>query len=162
MAMGRPKKAEHLKLIKGDYYATEKGFVFSKKNNKILKPYTDRRGYLRVSLSVNGIIYKYLLHRLIAEAFHGPSDLTVDHIDNNKKNNRPENLQYLSALDNHKKATKDGAIHSGTTHYSSTLSPKQIQEIRSSTLPQHIIGKKFNLCQSVISRIKNNRTYKND
>ena len=43
------------------------------------------------------------VHRIVATAFHGkaPSDQhVVDHIDTNRQNNRPENLQWLTRLEN--------------------------------------------------------------
>ncbi len=51
--------------------------------------------------------YLYLgserVHRIVATAFHGnaPSpDHVVDHIDTNRQNNRPENLRWLTRLEN--------------------------------------------------------------
>lgn len=43
------------------------------------------------------------VHRIIATAYHGeaPSEKhVVDHIDTNRKNNRPENLRWLTRLEN--------------------------------------------------------------
>ena len=43
------------------------------------------------------------VHRIVATAFHGeaPSDQhVVDHIDTNRQNNRPENLRWLTHLEN--------------------------------------------------------------
>ena len=43
------------------------------------------------------------VHRIVATAFHGqaPSDQhVVDHIDTNRRNNRPENLRWLTKLEN--------------------------------------------------------------
>lgn len=54
-----------------------------------------RTGYLEIA-SVR-------IHRIVATAFHGkPSSklLVVDHIDTNKHNNRPENLRWVTRLEN--------------------------------------------------------------
>lgn len=43
------------------------------------------------------------VHRLVAMAFHGMPEnesLVVDHIDENRQNNRPENLRWLTRLEN--------------------------------------------------------------
>ena len=43
------------------------------------------------------------VHRIVAFAFHGnpPTDQhVVDHIDTNRRNNRPENLRWLTRLEN--------------------------------------------------------------
>jgi hypothetical protein len=46
---------------------------------------------------------KVRVHRLVATAFHGPAPeptYVVDHIDTNCRNNRPENLRWLTRLEN--------------------------------------------------------------
>jgi len=43
------------------------------------------------------------VHRVVATAFHGPAPSdqhVVDHIDTNRQNNRPENLRWLTKLEN--------------------------------------------------------------
>lgn len=43
------------------------------------------------------------IHRIVATAFHGEpptKEHVVDHIDTNKKNNRPENLRWVTRLEN--------------------------------------------------------------
>ena len=43
------------------------------------------------------------VHRIVATAFHGVppnKEYVVDHIDTNRRNNRPENLRWLSRLEN--------------------------------------------------------------
>lgn len=69
--------------------------------SKQLKPVVHTTGYLRVSLGRGN--YKYV-HRLVALMFHAnPEGLPqVDHIDGNRKNNRAENLRWVSVKDNAK------------------------------------------------------------
>ena len=55
----------------------------------------ERTGYLEIA-SVR-------IHRIVATAFHGEpptKEHVVDHIDTNKQNNRPENLRWVTRLEN--------------------------------------------------------------
>lgn len=67
---------------------------------RYLKPHTNKRGRKSVILSKNGITKKYFVHRLVAGAFLGPSELTVNHIDENPSNNCVENLEYMTVKEN--------------------------------------------------------------
>lgn len=42
------------------------------------------------------------VHYVVAQVFHGrrPEGLVIDHIDNDKTNNRPENLRYITTKQN--------------------------------------------------------------
>lgn len=64
-------------------------------------------GY-RVSLWKNGKSKDWLVARLVAMTFFGPSDLTVNHIDGNRFNNCVENLEYVSLAENIKKGFETG------------------------------------------------------
>lgn len=55
--------------------------------------------------SQNGYMYiaSVRIHRIVATAFHGEPptpEHVVDHIDTNRRNNRPENLRWLTRLEN--------------------------------------------------------------
>lgn len=59
------------------------------------------KDYDTVALTdINGNIKKHYVHRLVAAAFYGESDLVVDHIDGDTKNNHVSNLRYCIASEN--------------------------------------------------------------
>lgn len=68
----------------------------------ILKHYVNNRGYHQVTLYKGKERHKYLVHRLVAEAFL-PNEKNlpqVNHIDENIDNNAANNLEWCSALYN--------------------------------------------------------------
>jgi hypothetical protein len=69
-------------------------------------------GYRVVSLREKEIKKQCRVHRIVWIAAHGiiPENMTIDHINNNKLDNRIDNLQLLSSVDNSKKAHSDGLI----------------------------------------------------
>jgi len=97
----------------GYYQVSNLGRVKSLKRNrspkeKILKSSKTKNGYLSNTLSKNNKQKSYFLHQLVAMAFldHKPNrgKIVVDHIDNNKTNNKLSNIQVVSQRVN---ASKD-------------------------------------------------------
>jgi hypothetical protein len=78
---------------------------------KILKYDIDKNGYFIVSLYKNCKSKKIKVHQLVAMAFlnHKPNGMTivVDHKNNDRSNNRLENLQLLSNRENCSKDKKN-------------------------------------------------------
>lgn len=66
---------------------------------KLLNPFTDRNGYLHISLGRNN---KYYIHRLVASAFiSNPNNLPqVDHINTIKTDNSVNNLRWCTSKEN--------------------------------------------------------------
>lgn len=71
------------------------------KEGKLLSP-GKSKGYLKVDLSKNGVRKSLKIHRLVYETFVGeiPPKWDVNHLDENKENNRVENLEACSHGDN--------------------------------------------------------------
>ena len=76
---------------------------------KILKPGKNKKGYLRVSLCKNGKQKTFFVHRLVAQAFlENPQNLPqINHKDENKQNNRLENLEWCSCDYNNNYGTRN-------------------------------------------------------
>ncbi len=62
----------------------------------ILKYYINESWYYRISINKK----TYLVHRLIWLTFLWYSNLTINHIDGNKLNNRLDNIEYLTRSEN--------------------------------------------------------------
>lgn len=78
------------------YSASSQGRIFNIKKNWICNPVVMNKGYLIVTINKKS----HLVHRLVASAFLGASELHVDHLDHNRANNRVENLRYVTASQN--------------------------------------------------------------
>lgn len=67
-------------------------------------------GYSRFNITVDGKYKGFLVHRLIAEVFvENPQNLPfVNHIDGNKQNNHPDNLDWCTHQENMIHAVKTG------------------------------------------------------
>ena len=79
------------------------------KKEKILKPRSNKDGYLRVVLYKEGKSKQYLVHRLVAQAFIPNPDNKpqVNHKDDNKTNNKVENLEWVTSKENANYGTRN-------------------------------------------------------
>lgn len=76
------------------------GYSMIDVKEKILTLNNHRDGYLCINLSANNKRKHFFIHRLVMLAFNGESDLQVDHINGNKKDNTLLNLQYVTNREN--------------------------------------------------------------
>ena len=83
---------------------------------KIKKTTVNNRGYLQVSLSKDGKISTKKIHRLVWLAFNGeiPQGLQVNHIDEDKTNNRLDNLNLMTPKENSNWGTRTERISAKT------------------------------------------------
>ncbi len=84
------------------YLISNKGFVFNEDINGIQAPSITNNGYIRATMSHNGIRYKELMHRLVAKYFiENPNNLPqVNHKNGNKHDNDVNNLEWVTVREN--------------------------------------------------------------
>ena len=92
------------------YEVSDQGRVKSLKFGKerILKPVRKLNGYLQIGLWKNGENKTYSIHRLVAKTFiPNPDNLPeVNHKDENKTNNKSENLEWCDQKYNNNYGTR--------------------------------------------------------
>lgn len=83
------------------YWISDTGKVWSVRSNRCLKPILTKAGYLRVHLSVDGVVQGYAVHRLVAIAFvpNTEDKPTVNHLNEIKTDNRAKNLEWATTLE---------------------------------------------------------------
>jgi len=81
-----------------NYTVYSDGRIYSKRNDRFLKPGTNNDGYLQVSIAGK----KLLVHRLVAQKFIMNSNNLpqVDHKDGNRQNNDMSNLRWVTNMTN--------------------------------------------------------------
>lgn len=110
------------------------GRVINWRTKSLLKPSIDD-GYLRFCVKVNGKSKGVVLHRLIAERFvlrsTNPDATQVNHIDGNKLNNDPSNLEWVTLIDNVIHANKIGLRDSckGFNHYGCKVTEQLVNNV---------------------------------
>lgn len=77
---------------------------------KYLIPSKNSRGYLRVQLTNNHGKQRFFVHRLVAMAFvpNIENKPHVNHLDNDPRNNRADNLEWVTPLENMQYSAKQG------------------------------------------------------
>jgi hypothetical protein len=87
-----------------EYYGDEKGNVYNQNDYK-LKLYNHRDGYIMFKPYQDGRAYNEYVHRFIYEYYNGkiPKGLEVNHMNENKSDNRLENLELVTQKQNVRK-----------------------------------------------------------
>jgi hypothetical protein len=135
----------------------------------ILKPRLDQKGYLFVTLYAHGKQTHHQIHHLVADAFlpaKGPTDTVVRHLNDNKLDNRVENLAWGTRSDNMDDAIKNGVgfVGKGTANGKAKLTEDNVREIRSlyatDNFSQRELARRFGVGQMVICFVVNRTSWK--
>ena len=91
----RYKKIDNLIVLENG-----KIYIEMKNKCKLTGLTKSKNGYLIIRVKWK----RMYVNRLVMLAFHGKSDLTVDHLNMNKQDNRLENIEYVTVVENTKRA----------------------------------------------------------
>lgn len=147
-----------------NYLVNESGNVanvsLSYNSKPICKKYLDKDGYQRVWINDGFGKRKFVpVHRLVAMTFIDLVDNKniVNHKDGNKLNNRIDNLEWCTVLENerHSRSVLGKKNVVGVASGRSKLTEKQVVEIRNSDLSYKEIFNKYSISDAQVRRIKN-------
>jgi phenylalanyl-tRNA synthetase alpha subunit len=135
----------------------EKAFL-----EKLIGRSVDRYGYVKRVLCKQGKLKNFTEHRLVATAFieNPENKLTINHINGIKTDNRVENLEWNTNLENKQHAISTGLTNlKGTNHPRCKLSDKDVLEIREIGFSQTrtALSKKYGVSRNSILGIINRK-----
>lgn len=138
---------------------------------RLIKPSSNKKGYLSVGLSKNNVMKNNKVHVLVARAFllNPENKPIVHHRDGNRKNNRLENLEWATHIENQQYSIQMGTKKylSGHENPNAKLTPEQVRYIRKHYIKGHpefnanALAIKFNVGQTTIYSVIHYKTYKN-
>lgn len=91
-----------------------------------------KRGYLAVKVWAGGRQHIVAAHRLVWTVLFGPipHGLDINHIDGNKSNNAPANLEIVTRSDNHRHAYRTNLRNVSTVMPKAVLSPEFVDRAK--------------------------------
>lgn len=91
----------------GLYEVSTEGRVRNKRTLRMMTPCNNGNGYMMVNLSKNGKAKLRYIHRLVGMAFipNPENKPEINHKDEDKANNRLENLEWMTHLENMRHGT---------------------------------------------------------
>lgn len=91
------------------YGVDENGVIYNK-DGSIKKLHVNAKGYYTSNFYYDGRLHCHLAQKVVAGAWLGetPEGYEIDHKDNDRLNNHPLNLQFLTKSQNNQKAYDSG------------------------------------------------------
>lgn len=132
---------------------------------RTLTPCVGKHGYLEVAAMKQGKRTKHLLHRLVGIAFVPgyAEDLSINHIDGNKTNNHPSNLEWVSLARNTQHQWETGLVDlRGENQPGHKLTTKQVVYIRrllAQGIPAHTLAIIAGVSHGLIDMIRDGKRW---
>jgi hypothetical protein len=141
------------------YLATDQGEIISLRNGHVLRAGMCNAGYLGITLCGNDMSRQASVHTFIAETFlgHAPTPKhEANHINGDKLDNRPVNLEWVSRPENIQHAYRTGLIPRGDkSHLCTKLDESKVRQILAlkGSASQSEIARQFNISQTYVGKI---------
>ncbi len=166
-----------VKGYEGLYSITEDGQIFSHdkptgQKGRFLRQNKSPNGYKTVWLSKKGKVTAKTVHRIVAESFlkHDRNRKFVNHKNGIKTDNRVENLDWCTQLENNRHAWKSGLCEKvrfskarGENSGMSKLTENNVRAIRNKRVDGFTLcklAKEFKVSKSLISVVCRNEIWK--
>lgn len=140
------------------------GKGFALKRGKTLSQALMPSGYRYASLSKDGVLAQFSVHRLVCMSFIGerPPGHDICHYDGDRANNHIENLRYDTKKANAQDKRRHSTNNDGDTNPRAKLIAKQVLEIFARCEEgedQHSLAKEYEISSVTINHIATGRTW---
>lgn len=141
-------------------FVTKDGLL--KRGKRIKRYRVGSRGYVVAKIYHDRVFRETFIHRLLTIVFipNPENKPMVNHIDGNKLNNSLDNLEWVTAIENIRHATKNDLVTYGEKSHLSKLTNKEVVKIyKLRSKSTEFLCKKFNMSPNAIKSIKTGKTW---
>jgi NUMOD4 motif/HNH endonuclease len=162
-----PLLLEHWKPVvdwEEKYEVSNLGAVRRIGSSRRLKRDFDRGGYPRISLGPANHRKHKFVHVMVAEVFIGPrlAGWVIDHLDSIRTNARASNLEYVTPMENVKRAVLRGNYEIGEDRYCAKLTRQNVVEIKltAGRISSRQWAERLGVHEGTVSGIRRGRRWK--
>lgn len=145
----------------GRYSVSSTGQVRSELRGNLMAQSLNEDGYAHVKLNKDGHSRLCVVHRLVLIAFVGPAPdgMLCAHNDNDRTNNRLQNLRWDTQKGNLADREKFGTVLKGERSPNARLTADQVRAIRADGRGKRVLADEYGVSTTAIQYIRNRRNW---